>query len=174
VVRAKGDPNAVILSVRSRLKAVAPGMAAKFDTIEERIARTAADRRFATMALAGFAAFAVLLAAIGIYGVMSHAVAARRHEIGVRMALGATPGGILRRVLRGAAAPVVFGTVAGAAAGWMATRFIASILYGVGRGYPAAYASGMATLVVAALGGALAPAIRSARVDPLVAMRGHQ
>jgi putative ABC transport system permease protein len=173
VMRAKGDPKAAIPSVRARLKSAAPGMAAKFDTIEERIARSAADRRFATMALAAFAMFAVLLAAIGIYGVMSYAVAARTHEIGVRMALGATPKGILGHVLSGAAGPVVLGTLAGAAAGWMATRFIASILYGVGRADPAAYLSGMAILGLAALGGALAPAIRSSRVDPLVAMRGE-
>jgi hypothetical protein len=172
VVRTASDPHAMIPVIRSRLRAVAPAIPAKFDTMEDRIARTAADRRFAMYALLGFAAIALVLAGIGIYGVMSYAVTARTHEIGVRMALGSTPWGVVRLVLRGAVAMALIGVAAGIAGGWAATRYISSILYGVTRGDPTAYAAGIGLLIVAALAGALVPALRSSRIDPLQAIRG--
>jgi predicted permease len=173
VVRTSGDPRAAVAGIRARLREAAPALAAKFDTIEDRISRTAADRRFAMYALLAFASIALLLAGVGIYGVMSYAVAARTHEIGVRMALGATPGGILGLMLRSAVVMAVIGVVLGVGGGWMATRYITSILYGVTGTDPVVYGGGVAFLFAAALAGALAPALRSSRVDPLVAIRGE-
>jgi putative ABC transport system permease protein len=173
VVRTDGDPHALIPAVRSRLRSVAPTLPAKFDTIDDRIARTAADRRFAMYAMLGFAIIAVVLAGIGIYGVMSYAVAARAHEIGVRMALGSTPGGVIRLVLRGAIVMALVGVAAGIGGGWAATRYISSILYGVTRADPLAYAAGIGLLILAALAGAFVPAFRSSRIDPLRAIRGE-
>lgn len=172
VVRTTSDPRAMIPAIRSRLRAAAPALPAKFDTIEDRIARTAADRRFAMYAMLGFAVIALILAAIGIYGVMSYAVAARVHEIGVRMALGSTPAGVIRLVLRGAAVMALVGVLAGVAGGWAATRYISAILYGVTRADPVAYAAGIGLLIFAALAGAFVPALRSSRIDPLRAIRG--
>jgi predicted permease len=173
VVRTTADPRAMIPAVRERLREAAPAMAARFDTIDDRIARTAADRRFAMYALVGFATIALLLAAIGIYGVMSYAVAARTHEIGVRMALGATPGGIIRLVLGNAFVVAGLGLLGGVVGAWAATRYIGSILYNVDRGDPLAYGTAIVFLGCVALVGALAPAMRSSRVDPLEAIRGE-
>jgi predicted permease len=172
VVRSSANPQSMIPAVRARLAKVAPTIPARFDTIEDRIARTAADRRFAMVALLGFAGVALVLAGIGIYGVMSYAVAARTHEIGVRMALGASPVRIMRLTLGGAALVACVGVAAGSLGGWMATRYISAILYGVTRTDPAPYLIGSGFLTLAALAGALAPALRSSRVDPLVAIRG--
>jgi ABC-type antimicrobial peptide transport system permease subunit len=172
VVRSSANPQSMIPAVRARLAKVAPTIPARFDTIEDRIARTAADRRFAMVALLGFAGVALVLAGIGIYGVMSYAVAARTHEIGVRMALGASPVRIMRLTLGGAALMACVGVAAGSLGGWMATRYISAILYGVTRTDPAPYLIGSGFLTLAALAGALAPALRSSRVDPLVAIRG--
>jgi predicted permease len=173
VIRTEGDPRAMIPMVRSRLRSVAPSIPARYDTMEDRIARTASDRRFAMYALLGFATIALVLAAIGIYGVMSYAVTARTHEIGIRMALGATPNGVVRLVLRSAVVMAVVGVVVGLAGGWAATRYISSMLYGVAPGDPVAYTAGITFLLFAALAGALVPAIRSSRIDPLLAIRSE-
>ena len=172
MVRGGGDAAALVPAVRSRLRDVAPAVPARLGTMDERIASSAADRRFATAALAAFGLVALVLAGVGIYGVMAYTVVTRTHEVGVRLALGATPGGVMRHVLRGALAMGVGGVVVGAAAGLVATRWLESALYGVSRLDPATYALGAAVLLGIALLGAWVPARRSSRVDPVRAMRG--
>jgi len=128
-------------------------------------------RRFTMSLLATFAAVALLLAAIGLYGVIAYLVGLRSHEIGVRIALGAARADVLRLVLgsglRLAGAGVALGVVGALAA----TRLLASQLYGVGPGDPATFAVIAAVLALVALAASYVPARRAARVDPIVALR---
>ena len=170
-VRVNGDPAVVAPVIRQRLRALAPNSPARISTLEERIRRSAADRRFAMFAVTAFGATALVLAGIGIYGVMSYTVATRTREIGIRMALGAAPNAVRAEVLRGAAAMTVGGIAVGMIAGLFATRYLDGTLYGVTGHDPLAYVVGGVTLLVAALLGAYVPARRSSRVDPIIAIR---
>jgi putative ABC transport system permease protein len=170
-LRTARDPAAIIPAVRARLHDVAPAMPPQLGTLSERIARSAADRKFAMVALTLFGGIALVLAGIGIYGTMSYTVAARTHEIGVRLALGATPFQVKKRVLTDAASMALGGIAVGAVAGLFATRYLQATLYGVSRADPLAYVGGAAVLLLTALLGAYVPSHRSSRVDPLQALR---
>lgn len=170
-VRVNGDPAVVAPVVRQRLRALAPDSPARISTLEEKIRRSAADRRFAMFALTAFGAIALVLAAIGIYGVVSYTVATRTREIGIRMALGAAPNAVRVEILRGAAGMTLGGIAAGTVAGLFATKYLEGTLYGVTAHDPLAYIAGGLTLLVAALLGAYVPATRSSKVDPLIAIR---
>jgi putative ABC transport system permease protein len=172
-VRTAGDPSTLIPVVRERLRRLAPDSPARLSTLEERISRSAADRRFAMFALTAFGVIALVLAGIGIYGVMSYTVVTRTREIGIRMALGAAPGVVRGEVLRGAATMALGGIALGTIAGLFATKYLASSLYGISRRDPVAFLVGGVVLLAAALLGAYLPARRSSRVDPLVAIRGE-
>ncbi len=172
-VRTQGDPAALMPVVRDRLRALVPESPATLSTLEQRIASSAADRRFAMFALSAFGVIALLLAGIGIYGVMSYTVVTRTREIGIRMALGAAPGVVRAEVLRGAALMALGGIAAGTIAGLFATRYLEASLYGISRRDPVAYLVGGGVLLAAALLGAYVPARRSSRVDPLLAIRGE-
>jgi len=166
-------PAAIVNEVRATLRTNARDIPATVALLDDRIASTAASRRFAMVAMVAFGGIALVLAAIGIYGVLAYTVTTRRFEIGVRMALGATSDAILRRTLGGAAVMALTGIVAGAAGAFVATRYIAKLLYGVTPSDPTAYLAGAVLLLVAALLGAYAPARRASRVDPLLAIRGE-
>ena len=170
-IRTSGRPAALMAPVRERLRSLAPDSPARLSTLEERISRSAADRRFAMFALTAFGAIALILAGIGIYGVVSYTVVTRTREIGIRMALGAAPSVVRSEVLRGAASMALFGIAAGTIAALFATRFLEASLYGISRRDPAAFLAGGTILLLAALIGAYVPARRSSRVDPLVAIR---
>jgi len=172
-LRTSGEGAALIPVVRERLRTLAPDSPARLSTLEERISHSAADRRFAMFALTAFGAIALVLAGIGIYGVVSYTVVTRTREIGIRMALGAAPSAVRAEVLRGAASMALGGIVCGTIAGLFATRYLEASLYGISRRDPVAYLAGGAILLVAALLGAYVPARRSSRVDPLVAIRGE-
>ena len=159
--------------VRTRLRLLAPDSPARLSTLDERIALSAADRRFAMFALTAFGVIALVLAGIGIYGVMSYTVVTRTREIGIRMALGAAPGVVRGEVLRGAASMALMGIAGGTIAGLFATQYLESSLYGISRRDPAAFLIGGTILLLAALVGAYVPARRSSRVDPWLAIRGE-
>jgi hypothetical protein len=173
VIRTRGEPGALAGDVRTRLREVAPDYPVVFRTMEERVAATARDRRFAMLVLAGFAAVALLLAAIGIYGVVSYATARRTREIGVRMALGATPASVRRGIVTGAARTVGTGVVTGIAAGLLATRALQGLLFGVGRLDPLTFVAGASLLFGVGLLAAWVPARSASRVDPVVAIRSE-
>jgi predicted permease len=140
-------------------------------TIEQALADSVAPRRFNLLLLAVFAAVALALAVIGVYGVMSYAVAQRSREIGVRMALGAQRSEVMRMVVGQGVAIALGGIVVGIAAAAGLTRLMASLLYGVRPTDPATFAAVCGILLGAAVLACAVPALRAARVDPVIALR---
>jgi ABC-type antimicrobial peptide transport system permease subunit len=132
-----------------------------------------AKPRFTLVLLGTFASVALLLAAVGIYGVIWYIVTTRTHEIGVRMALGATAGIVQREILRGALTMAAGGIVVGSIAGVFATRYLQSTLYGVSRLDPSTYVAGAIVALLATLLGAFMPARRTSRIDPMISLRGE-
>lgn len=142
-------------------------------TMVDRVDESVGGRRLAAWALGGFAGAALVLAALGLYGVLSYVVAQRARELGVRAALGAAPGDLTRMVVGGGARLAAAGAVAGGLLYLVAQRGLASLLYGVGAADPATLVGGVGTLGVIVLAACWLPARRAARVDPAVALRAE-
>ena len=142
-------------------------------TLEQIVARSISQPRFYMMVLALFAGVALVLAAIGIFGVLSYAVAQRTREIGIRMALGAQGRAVLALVVRQAMMLAATGVATGMVCAWWLSTLLNSLLFGVTARDPATYASVAATLAFAALLAAYIPARRATRVDPVVALRAE-
>ena len=172
VLRASGDSASLVALVRRELAAIDPDLAAsRFEPLATYVARATASQRMAMVLAGSFAVLALLLAALGIYGVLARLVSERTREIGVRMALGARPAGVVRHVGGEGARPVLAGLLLGLLGAFAAARSLESLLYGVAPGDPVIYVA--AALLVSAVA-ALAlgvPVRRAARVDPLVALR---
>jgi putative ABC transport system permease protein len=143
----------------------------KVRTLESLIERSVADKRFLMVLMGVFAALALALTVIGLYGVMSYAVSQRTQEIGVRMALGAGARNILRMVLRQGMTLVSIGVAFGLAASWLLTRLMANLLFGVSATDPLTLGSIPLLLAVVALLACRIPARRATKVDPIVALR---
>ncbi|HUQ83380.1 MAG TPA: ABC transporter permease [Gemmatimonadaceae bacterium] len=172
VVRTAGDPNQALPAVRSAIHAVDRDVPiAAVATMDANIASSMGQRRFAMMLLGLFAAMAVVLASIGIYGVMSYSVTQRAHEIGIRMALGAARRGVLAMVMRQGLLLVGLGVVIGVVGALGLTRLITSQLFGVKPSDPTTFMGVALTLVGVAVLATLIPAMRATRVDPVVALR---
>ncbi len=144
---------------------------ANLEPMQTLIGKGLAQPRFNMVLLAVFAGVAMLLAAVGIYGVIAYSVAQRTREIGIRMALGAQRTDMLRMVLRQSLSVVVIGLVIGLAAAFAATRLLASLLYGVGANDLFTYASVVFLLGATAFFASYIPARRAMKVDPMVALR---
>src|SRR5215471_16599845 len=172
VVRVSGDPSAIAPTVRKLISDIDRSQVA-FDmqTLESSLARTIAPRRFNLFLLGTFACSALLLALIGIYGAMSYAVTQRTHEIGVRMALGARQGEIVRMVIRQGMVVALTGIVTGIAAAIGFTRLMATLLYDVKPTDPLTFAAVVIALTATSLLASWVPALKAARVDPLRALR---
>ena len=140
-------------------------------TLRELVSGSVGQERFRTALLSGFAGAALLLAAIGIYGVLAYLVTQRTREIGIRMALGAQQTQLVGMVLRQGMAPVAWGVMAGIAGAFACARVIRTLLFGVDATNPAAYAVSAGILLMVAMGACYFPARRAARVDPMVALR---
>jgi len=169
---AGADPVAAAVSVRRALTELDPDLAIQqLATAEELYAEGQARRRLAAVLLGGFATTALVLGVIGLYGVMSTAVAERQREIGVRMALGAGRPGVLGMVLAQAAQLVVAGVVVGAVAAAATTKLLVSMLYETSPVDPVTFVAVALLLVVAGLGAALIPARRATAIDPVSAIR---
>jgi ABC-type lipoprotein release transport system permease subunit len=172
VVRASGDPLALGPAVRRELRAVDPGVASLGGRLSGDFLDTAAAaRRFTLVLLALFAAVALLLATVGIYGVVAYAVAQRTRETGLRLALGSSASDILRLVLGEGLRRSAFGIGAGLVAALAAAHASRSLLFGVGEADPAAYAAVVVLLLAVTLAACLLPAWRAARLDPVKALR---
>jgi predicted permease len=171
-IRTAGDPLSLLPSVRSTLRDFDPDLPVyRVRTMDVRVEESLARPRFAMTLLTVFAGVALVLAAIGIYGVMAYLVSQGTREIGIRMALGATERGVLRLVLRQGVLVAAAGLVLGVAGSWALTRFMQAMLFGVGRSDPATFGGVALVLATVAVAATVGPARRAARVDPTVAMR---
>ena len=172
VIRTSGDPLSMASAIRHEFESLdaqlAPSHVVNMDQV---IAEANARQNFNTLLLTVFASIALLLAAVGIYGLMSYAVEQRMQEIGIRMALGADRGKIMRLVLGQGMRLALVGTALGIAGAYGLTRLLAKFLFGVKPSDPLAFSIVAATLIVVTLLAGLVPTRRAMRVDPIVALR---
>jgi putative ABC transport system permease protein len=171
LVRTTMEPTTLIATMRSKVHALSADVPVKFSTMEASLSQNVAAPRFRTLLLGMFAALAVCLAMAGVYGVMSYVVGQRVNEIGLRMALGASPRDVLRLVLRQALSLTFLGIAIGLASAVAMTQLIASMLFGVKPTDPLTYVAVVALLGVVAFAASYIPARRAMRVDPIVALR---
>jgi predicted permease len=171
IIRTAMDPRVTSQWVRAEVAALDPTLPVDIQTIHERVGQLAQRPRFNAVLLGIFAGIGVLLAAIGLYGVISFLVAQRTQEIGVRMALGATPGAVTRLVLAHAARWAALGVALGLAGALLTARLLQAMLYQVSAKDPATILAVVALLSGVALLAAWAPSRRAARVDPAQALR---
>ncbi len=172
VVLASGDSAALVTAIRESVRALDRSVIVqRAQMMDELLESRTAAPRFLAVLLGGFAAFALLLAAIGIYGVLSYAVSQRRQEIGIRMALGARPGEVLWMTVRGGMVFAATGIAIGLAAALWLSRFMQTLLFEVSVADPMVYAGIAVFLAGVALLACWIPARRAARVDPMVALR---
>jgi putative ABC transport system permease protein len=172
VVRAAGDPTALVPALRAIVSSLDPQVPlAQVCTMEEAVSLAIARPRFSLVLLGVFACVALLLAGVGIYGVMSYAVSRRTNEIGVRMALGATRADVLRLVVGQGLALALVGTAVGLVGALALTRLMSTLLYGVSATNPATFIAASAVLTLVGLVACYVPAHRATRIDPLVALR---
>jgi predicted permease len=168
-----GDAAALAPSVREAVRRVDPDVPVTFATIESRLSSSLAPRRFTMIILGFFAAAALLLACVGIWGVVAYAVARRTREIGIRMALGADAGSVRRLVQGGYLIAAGFGAIAGLAMSFALTRVMASLLYEVPPNDPLTVGAVLATLAAAAWLASFFPSRRTTRVSPMETMRAE-
>ena len=174
IVRAEGDPTALASAVRGVIRERDASLAAfGVEPLEATVSRSVSERRFAMLLLGLFALMALALGAIGVHGVLSYEVARRRREIGIRMALGARPDGILKLVVGRSAVLTLVAIVLGGAGAFALTRFLRALLFGVGAWDPATFAAVVVVMGVVALAATAVPAWRAARTDPALALRGE-
>ena len=174
VVRTTDDPRNVVPAMRDIVRDVDKDQPIEdIATMTALVAETTAESLFQTRLLATFSAFAVLLAAVGVYGVLAYAVTERTREIGIRIALGGTPAAVLGMVLGRTLRLATPGVVLGIAGALIGTRVLTKLLFGVKPGDPVTFAGVAALLVAVALIAGLIPARRASRVDPLVVLRAE-
>jgi putative ABC transport system permease protein len=172
VARTAGDPLALAPTLRRELATLDPAQPiANVASMEQRASTSVAQTKLNSVIITLFACVALVLASVGIYAVISYAVAQRTREIGIRMALGAARTDVLRLIVRDGMAPAIIGVVIGALGALGVTRLMRSLLYGVSATDPLVFGVVASMLVAVALGACYVPARRAARVDPNVALR---
>ncbi|HEY6489312.1 MAG: ABC transporter permease [Terracidiphilus sp.] len=172
ILRTQGDPDSLVGSVRNAVEEVDPGAVVySEETMHDVIARSLAARRVSMALLGGFAGLALLLSCVGVYGVIAYQVEERTREIGIRMALGARRGDVLRLILGRGAGLALLGTGTGLCLALGLTRLLSNQLYGVTARDPLTFFCVGCALIAVALAACYVPARRTTRVDPMVALR---
>jgi putative ABC transport system permease protein len=172
VVRTKSEPDSVTALLRNEVAAIDPDQPlSSVLTMQQRISESVAPRRFNMFLLSLFAGLAVLLASVGIYGIMAFSITQRTHEIGVRIALGARASDVFRMVLRNGFSLAVIGVLLGLAIAFATTRLLSSLLFGVSATDPWIFVVDAVLLIAVALVACYVPARRATRIDPLEALR---
>jgi len=172
VARTTGDPRTMTKQLQAAVSRVDPTLPLfNVRSMEERLASSLATGRFNTMLLTTLGAVGLLLAAVGIYGVVAYFVTQRTGEIGLRMALGATPGRVVRLVVGQGMRPVVVGIVIGVALAVAASRLLASLVFGIGTNDPLTFALVPVVLAAVAFLASVVPARRATRVEPTQALQ---
>jgi predicted permease len=170
--RVVGDPRPIMPQLREKVRRIDPNLViADMRTLDEQLNMRLANERLLSFLSAGFALLATLLAVVGLHGVLAFVVARRTREIGIRMALGAGQGGVIRLVLREVLLFIAAGVVIGVAGAIAAGRYVESQLFGVKANDPPVFAMSVAALLAAALTAAFLPAWRASRIDPVRARR---
>jgi predicted permease len=173
-LRASGDLESFVGPVRRIVRDIDPKLPlAEVRTLEEVLAQSVAPSRFTMALLVAFSAMALVLAGVGVYGLASYVVSQRTPEFGVRLALGASPSGVLGLVVKQGLGMAIAGAVVGGVAAFALTSFMSAVLYGVSSRDPVTFALMPLVLMVVALIGSLLPAWRASRVDPVVALRAE-
>jgi putative ABC transport system permease protein len=171
-VRTAGNPAGFVPTARADLASLDRNLPlAGIRTMDDVIGRSIAERRFTMLLLATFAVVAVLLAAIGVYGVLAYLVSQRTQEIGVRLAIGATPSNVVGLFVREGAMLMAIGVACGIGGALLVTRALSTLLFGVTTTDPITFATVAGTLTIVALLASYVPARRAARVDPMTALR---
>ena len=172
-IRTDGDPAGLINVVRDRLATLDPDIPAEMTPMRDLVSASLHDRRFTVVVLGVFSLVGLLLASVGIYGVVSYSVARRQRDIGIRLALGAAPLRVRHEVIRGALTPVLIGLGVGVLGALALSRTLASLLFEVTPTDPATFVAVAALLLATAVMACWLPARRSSRIDPIVTMRAE-
>jgi predicted permease len=174
VVRTSLPPAALGPPVRTALKRIDPNLPVnEFRTLQQLVDKAVSPRRFVVLLLGGFAAFALILAALGIYGVISYSVNQRTQEIGIRMALGASARDLQARIIMQTLTLAAMGMAIGVAASWVLTRALAGLLFGVTATDPVTFLGMLVILTLVAVAAGYFPARRASRIDPMTALRAN-
>jgi predicted permease len=174
IVRTALPPDGLAAGIRTALRPLDPNLPVReFVTFQDLVDRAVSPRRFLVLLLAGFAAFALILASLGIYAVISYSVSQRVQEIGIRMALGASAGDVQKRILLRTLGLAVVGLALGIAASRVLSTALGSMLFGVTPGDPITYLGVGALLIAVAAAAGYVPAWRASRIDPMVALRSN-
>jgi ABC-type antimicrobial peptide transport system permease subunit len=172
IARTALDPLQLAASIREQLHSLDANLPfAEVATIDELIEQQTADRRYTTGLLVLFAALGLLLAGIGVYGVVSYVIAQRTSEIGLRLALGAQRANVVWLVLREAIGMAAAGAAAGLLGAWLFRKAVAQLVFGVSPADPITFLASAAVLVALAVAACLIPARRAIRIDPMMALR---
>jgi predicted permease len=174
LIRSRSDPAQLVAAIRDRVHAVDPAMPIyNIQTMEQAVSESVAQPRFYTWLLSGFAGLALLLAALGIYGVVSYSVSQRTRELGIRIALGATQDRVVRLVIGQGISLTVAGVIIGLVGAYWLVHLLATLLYGVKATDSATFAGVSIVLLGVASLASYLPARRASRVDPVIAMRAE-
>jgi len=174
VVRTTLPETSVAPAIRSALQPIAPNLGSnEFRTVQQIVDKATSPRRFVVMILTGFSTFALILAALGIYAVISYSVHQRTQEIGIRLALGETARSLQTRIILNTLRLAAIGLAIGLAGSWILTRALSGLLFGVTANDPASFIGTVSILILVAIAAGYFPARRASRIDPIAALRSN-